>query len=281
MRWWNDLWLNESFAEYASHLATAEATRWRSAWTTFSSLEKTWAYNQDQLPSTHPVVAPIDDLEDVEVNFDGITYAKGASVLKQLVAWVGRDEFLTGVQRYFAKHAYRNTELRDLLVELEATSGRDLAAWSALWLEQAGVTLLRPEITLAENGTIADFAIRQEAPAEHPTLRPHRLVVSGYDIVGDAEQDGEGARLERTVSAELDVRGERTKVAEFVGIRRPDLVLVNDDDLAYAKIRLDETSLATATNHLGGFADSLPRSLVLTAAWDMTRDGEWSARQFL
>ncbi len=281
MRWWNDLWLNESFAEYASHLATAEATRWRSAWTTFSSLEKTWAYNQDQLPSTHPVVAPIDDLEDVEVNFDGITYAKGASVLKQLVAWVGRDEFLTGVQRYFAKHAYRNTELRDLLVELEATSGRDLAAWSALWLEQAGVTLLRPEITLAENGTIADFAIRQEAPAEHPTLRPHRLVVSGYDIVGDAEQDGEGARLERTVRAELDVRGERTKVAEFVGIRRPDLVLVNDEDLAYAKIRLDETSLATATNHLGGFADSLPRSLVLTAAWDMTRDGEWSARQFL
>ncbi|PFG38565.1 membrane alanyl aminopeptidase [Georgenia soli] len=276
MRWWNDLWLNESFAEYASHLATAEATRWTSAWTTFSSLEKSWAYNQDQLPSTHPIVAPINDLEDVEVNFDGITYAKGASVLKQLVAWVGRDAFLAGVRRYFAKHAFGNTELRDLLVELEATSGRDLSAWSRVWLEEAGVTLLRPEIE-DDDGTIASFAILQEAPAEHPTLRPHRLVVGGYDVVGE----GADARLERTVRVELDVDGARTEVPELAGRPRPDLILVNDEDLAYAKVRLDERSLATATAHLGGFTESLPRALVLAAAWDMTRDGEWSARQFI
>ncbi|MPV39130.1 aminopeptidase N [Georgenia subflava] len=277
MRWWNDLWLNESFAEYASHLATAEATRWTSAWTTFSSLEKSWAYNQDQLPSTHPIVAPINDLEDVEVNFDGITYAKGASVLKQLVAWVGKDAFLAGVRRYFARHAYGNTELSDLLTELEATSGRELTSWSKVWLEEAGVTLLRPDVATDETGTITSFALVQEAPAEHPTLRPHRLVVGGYDVVGD----GAAARLERVVRVEIDVDGARTEVPDLVGRRQPDLVLVNDEDLAYAKVRLDEASLATAVEHLGGFTDSLPRALVLAAAWDMTRDGEWSAREFV
>ncbi|ROR73900.1 aminopeptidase N [Bogoriella caseilytica] len=276
MRWWNDLWLNESFAEYASTLATAEATQWTQAWTTFTSLEKNWAYRQDQLPSTHPVVAEINDLEDVEVNFDGITYAKGASVLKQLVAWVGQEEFLTGVQRYFAKHAWGNTELPDLLVELEATSGRDLSAWSKLWLEQAGVTLLRPEIETDDDGVITSFSILQEAPEEHPTLRPHRLAVGGYDVVRDGD-----AVLQRTTRVEIDVTGERTEVPELAGRQRPDLILLNDDDLAYAKIRLDSDSLEAATSHLDGFADSLPRALVLTAAWDMTRDGEWPARRFL
>jgi aminopeptidase N len=274
MRWWNDLWLNESFAEFASHLATAEATRWTSAWTTFSSLEKSWAYNQDQLPSTHPIVAPINDLEDVQVNFDGITYAKGASVLKQLVAWVGRDAFLEGLRRYFAKHAFANTELHDLLVELEATSGRDLAAWSKVWLEEAGVTLLRPEIETGPDGTTTSFALLQEAPAEHPTLRPHRLVVAGYDVAEDGS-------LRRSERVELDVDGARTDVPALVGKRRPDLVLVNDEDLAYAKVRLDEQSLATAVAHLDGFAESLPRALVLASAWDMTRDGEWAARDYI
>ncbi|UNX55842.1 aminopeptidase N [Georgenia sp. TF02-10] len=277
MRWWNDLWLNESFAEYVSHLAAAEATRFTTAWTTFSALEKSWAYNQDQLPSTHPIVAPIRDLEDVEVNFDGITYAKGASVLKQLVAWVGRDAFLAGVRQYFAKHAHGNTELADLLAELEATSGRDLASWSRVWLEQAGVTLLRPEMQTDDDGTVTALAIVQEAPAEHATLRPHRLVLGGYDVVGT----GSAARLERTARVELDVDGARTEVPDLVGRARPDLLLVNDEDLAYAKVRLDEVSLRTATEHLGGFTESLPRALVLGAAWDMTRDGEWPARDFL
>ncbi|WP_299276402.1 aminopeptidase N, partial [uncultured Georgenia sp.] len=277
MRWWNDLWLNESFAEYMSTLATAEATRWRDAWTTFSSLEKSWAYRQDQLPSTHPIVAEIRDLEDVEVNFDGITYAKGASVLKQLVAWVGREAFLTGVQRYFAKHEWGNTELRDLLVELEATSGRDLTAWSRVWLEEAGVTLLRPELTTDADGVITSFAITQEVPPEHPVQRPHRLVIGGYDVVG---RDG-ATRLERTVRVETDIDGERTEIPELVGTRRPDLVLVNDEDLAYAKVRLDEQSLRTAVDHLSGFTDSLARSLVWAAAWDMTRDGELPAREYL
>jgi len=277
MRWWDDLWLNESFAEYVSTLATAEATRWRSAWTTFSAMEKSWAYRQDQLPSTHPIVADIRDLEDVEVNFDGITYAKGASVLKQLVSWVGRDAFFAGVREYFRKHAWGNTSLRDLLVELEATSGRDLTSWSSLWLERAGVTLLRPRVETDADGVLVAVEIRQEVPAEHPVQRPHRLAVGGYDVVTGPDGD---PRLERTVRVELDVDGEVTPVPELVGRPRPALLLVNDDDLAYAKIRLDEASLATATEHLHGFADSLPRSLVWGAAWDMTRDAEWGARDF-
>ncbi len=276
MRWWDDLWLNESFAEYASTLAAAEATRWTQAWTTFSSMEKSWAYRQDQLPSTHPIVADIGDLEDVEVNFDGITYAKGASVLKQLVAWVGQDEFFAGVQAYFAKHAWGNTELRDLLVELEATSGRDLSAWSGLWLEQAGVTLLRPVVELDTHGVITHAAVHQEVPAEHPVQRPHRLVVSGYDIV-----DGDkGTRLTRTSRIELDVDGPVTLVPGLVGMSRPDLILVNDEDLAYAKTRLDPDSFAFATSHLHEFEDSLARTIVWNAAWDMTRDAEVAARDF-
>jgi aminopeptidase N len=278
MRWWDDLWLNESFAEYASTLATAEATRWRQAWTTFASLEKSWAYRQDQLPSTHPIVADIRDLEDVEVNFDGITYAKGASVLKQLVSWVGEEQFFAGVRAYFRRHAWGNTELSDLLTELEATSGRDLSAWSAVWLEQAGVTLLRPEITTDDDGVITSFTVLQEAPAEHPRLRPHRLAVGGYDLV---EQPDGSTRLERTLRVELDVDGDRTEVPELVGEERPALVLVNDDDLAYAKVRLEEDSRSVAPAHRHAFTDSLPRTLVWGAAWDMTRDGELAARDFV
>ncbi len=278
MRWWDDLWLNESFAEYVSHLATAEATRFTQAWTTFSSLEKSWAYRQDQLPSTHPIVADIRDLEDVEVNFDGITYAKGASVLKQLVSWVGREQFFAGVRAYFARHAWGNTELADLLRELEATSGRDLSAWSAVWLEKAGVTLLRPRIETDAHDMMTAIDVLQEVPAEHPYPRPHRLAVAGYDVVDGP--DGE-PRLERVLRAELDVDGTATPVVELLGRSRPALLLVNDDDLAYAKVRLDAASLDVATGYLHAFDDSLPRTLVLGAAWDMTRDGEWGARRFV
>ncbi len=273
MRWWNDLWLNESFAEYASTLAAAEATQWTQSWTTFNSLEKSWAYRQDQLPSTHPIVAEISDLQDVLVNFDGITYAKGASVLKQLVAWVGQEEFFAGVRSYFKKFAHANTELTDLLTELEATSGRDLSAWSKVWLQEAGVTLLRPQIETDSQGRIASFVITQEAPETHPVLRPHRIAVGAYTLT-----DG---KLQRTHRVELDIRGDATPVPDLVGLDVPTLILLNDDDLAYAKIRLDERSLANATEHLADFTDSLPRTLVWSAAWDMARDGELPASQFV
>lgn len=272
MKWWNDLWLNESFAEYASTLATAEATEWKGAWTTFAALEKSWAYRQDQLPSTHPIVAEIRDLEDVQVNFDGITYAKGASVLKQLVAWVGQEKFLAGVGEYFKKHAYSNTELSDLLVELEKTSGRELKSWSKLWLETAGVNTLRPEIK-DQDGKITSFAVLQTAIAEHPTIRPHRMAIGFYNLVN--------GKLQRVLRHELDVAGARTEIAEFIGQERPDLILLNDDDLAYTKIRLDEKSWSTALTHLASFENSLARTLIWGAAWDATRDAEASPRDFI
>ncbi len=273
MKWWNDLWLNESFAEWASTIATAEATEWTEAWTTFNAMEKTWAYRQDQLPSTHPVVAQINDLEDVQVNFDGITYAKGGSVLKQLAAWVGIDEFFAGVSAYFRKHAWNNTELSDLLVELEATSGRELTSWSKKWLETAGVNTLSPEIGTDAEGTITRFAVVQTAPADYPTIRPHRLGVGFYTL-------REGA-LERTHHVELDVDGDLTEVPELVGRAQPDLVLLNDADLAYAKIRLDERSLRTAVEHLSDIRDPLARSLVWGASWDQTRDAEASPSEYI
>ena len=273
MRWWDDLWLNESFATYMSVLCQVEATRWTNAWTTFANSEKTWAYRQDQLPSTHPIAADIRDMEDVKVNFDGITYAKGASVLKQLVAWVGQDAFLAGLRSYFVKHEYANTELRDLLVELEAASGRDLASWSTEWLETAGCNTLRACFETAPDGTLSAFSILQEAPADWPTLRSHRVAIGFYDLV-----DG---KLVRTHREELDVVGAKTDVPALLGRAQPALVLVNDDDLAFAKIRLDETSLHTLIEHVGDFAESLPRALCWAAAWDMTRDAEMPARDYV
>jgi aminopeptidase N len=273
MRWWNDLWLNESFAEYASTLATAEATEWTQAWTTFASLEKNWAYRQDQLPSTHPIVATINDLEDVQVNFDGITYAKGASVLKQLVAWVGQEPFMRGVASYFKKHQWGNTELNDLLVELERESGRELSSWSKLWLETAGVNTLKPVFELDGSGNYSSFAVVQSAIDEHPTIRPHRMGIGMFNLV-----DG---KLERTEYFEHDIAGERSDIAELVGKQQPDLLLLNDKDLAYAKIRMDERSRKVALENLSGITDSLARTLVWTAAWDATRDGEAPASEFI
>jgi aminopeptidase N len=272
MRWWDDLWLNESFAEYASTRCQSEATQWANSWTTFSSAEKSWAYRQDQLASTHPIVADIRDLEDVEANFDGITYAKGASVLKQLVHWVGVESFDAGLRQYFAAHAWQNTTLADLLGHLEKTSGRDLNAWADEWLRTAGVTTLRPVIETDSDGVLTRVAIGQEGPVGRASVPAHRLAVGAYDLV-----DG---KLRRTSRAELDINGALTEVPELIGRPRPDLLLVNDDDLAYAKIRLDETSLRTAIAHLGDFEESLPRTLIWGAAWDMTRDAELSARAF-
>jgi aminopeptidase N len=273
MRWWDDLWLNESFATYMSVLAQAEATRYKGAWTTFANMEKTWAYRQDQLPSTHPIAADIEDNEAVRVNFDGITYAKGASVLKQLVAWVGREEFLAGVRRYFRRHAYGNTTLADLLCELEEASGRSLTDWSKEWFETAGVNTLRAGFEVDAAGAFRSFSVLQEAPEGHPTLRSHRVAIGLYDRT-------EGG-LVRRHRVETDVLGWSTEIPELVGRPQPDLVLINDDDLTYAKIRLDERSMRTVTESIGEFTESLPRALCWAASWDMTRDAELATRNYL
>ncbi|MDO4900320.1 aminopeptidase N [Actinomyces sp.] len=277
MKWWDDLWLNESFAEYCSTLAVAEATRWTDAWTTFQVLEKNWAYNQDQLSSTHPIAADINDLHDVEVNFDGITYAKGASVLSALVAYVGRESFFAGIKNYLAAHAYANATLADLLGELERVSGRDLSAWTRVWLQEAGVTTLRLELTTGADDVITSATIVQEVPDGSPaSLRPHRVVLGSYTLGAQ-----ESATLERTGRIELDVAGARTEVPELVGTTRPDVLLLNDEDLTYAKVRIDDASLAAGLDHVDAFTASLPRSLLIASAWDMVRDGEFPATGFL
>ena len=272
MRWWDDLWLNESFATWASVLAQAEATRWTEAWTTFAVSEKLWALRQDQLPSTHPISADIHDLEDVEVNFDGITYAKGASVLKQLVAWVGREEFLAGLRAYFAEHAWGNTELADLFTHLEKTSGRELSAWEAQWLQTPGVNTLRPEVEVGD-GRYTSVTVLQEANPDHPILRDHRIAIGLYD----SSPHG----LVRRRRVELDVTGASTEVSELVGEQQPDLLLVNDDDLTFAKIRLDDRSRETLIRSIGRLSSSLARALCWTSTTDMLRDAELPARDYV
>lgn len=273
MKWWDDLWLNESFAEWACYWAEAEVTEFDDAWTGFANARKQTGYRADQLPSTHPIAADNHDLAAVEVNFDMITYAKGASVLKQLVAWVGIDPFLAGLRQYFKDHAFGNSEFSDLLSALEKASGRELAGWAQEWLQTAGVNTLSPVLELDADGAYSSLAVRQTAHPDWPTLRRHRIGIGLYDLV-------EGS-LTRRQYVEIDVEGELTEVPELVGVRQPDLLLLNDSDHAYAKIRLDERSLATAMAHLSALEDSLARALVWGAAWDMTRDAEMKARDYV
>ncbi len=273
MRWWDDLWLNESFATYAANLSQVGATRWTDAWTTFADSAKARAYRQDQLPTTHPIAADIVDIRSMEVNFDAITYQKGASVLKQLVATIGPDTFLAALRRYFARHAWGVATLDDLLTALTEESGRPMGEWAAEWLQTAGPNTLRAEFTVDESGAFSSFAVLQTAPPQHPTLRSHRIAIGLYD-----DKAGELVRRHRV---ELDVAGPRTEVVALVGQARGDLVLVNDDDLTYAKVRLDETSLNTVLSSIGRITDPLAQAVCWTIAWDLVRDAELAPARYV
>ena len=275
MAWWDDLWLNESFATFASVLCQAEATEYTQAWTTFANVEKSWAYRQDQLPSTHPVAADIPDLHAVEVNFDGITYAKGASVLKQLVAYVGLDAFLAGLRDYFRDHAFGNATFGDLLGALEKSSGRDLSGWGRQWLKTTGLNTIRPDFDVDGDGNFTRFTIAQGGakPGAGET-RVHRLAVGIYD------EDASG-KLVRVRREELDVDGPSTDVSALQGVSRGKMILVNDDDLTYCSLRLDPESMQTVLTRIADIAEPLPRTLAWSAAWEMTRDAELRARDFV
>ena len=276
MKWWDDLWLNESFATWSAAMSQAGATKYDTAWVTFANKEKAWAYGQDQLSSTHPVFSDASDIVTVDANFDGITYAKGASVLKQLAAYVGLEEFFAGIRAHFAAHAWSNATFDDLLGALERSSGRDLSGWADQWLKTTGINTLAPEFEVAEDGTYSSFAVTQSGaqPGADET-RTHRIAVGVYAV------DESTGAVERTARAELDIEGARTEVTELVGAQAGDLVLVNDDDLAYAFIGLDEQSLATATEKIDKITDPMPRSLIWSAAWQMTRNAQMRARDFV
>lgn len=258
MRWWDDLWLKESFADYMGAHASARATRFTEAWTSFANRRKAWAYAQDQLPTTHPIVADIVDLEAAKLNFDGITYAKGAAVLKQLVAHVGEDAFFAAARRYFAAHAFGTATMDDLFAELEAESGRELAAWADAWLRSSGVSTVWTEADAA-----GGLVLVQDPP------RPQTLRVGEYAL-------REGALI-RTWQHELRLDAARTPLA----VSDADLVLLNDDDLSYVKVRLDARSLATVEAALTALPDSLARGVIWSALWNATRDGELPAARYL
>lgn len=288
MRWWDDLWLNESFATWSASMSQSQATKFDTAWVTFANKEKAWAYGQDQLPSTHPVFSDAQDIETVEANFDGITYAKGASVLKQLAAYVGLDAFLAGIRAHFAANAWSNATFDDLLAALEKASGRDLSEWAAEWLKTTGINTLAAEFEVAEAGeageaggaegspaVYSDFVITQSgaAPGAGET-RTHRVGVGVYDLTA-------AGQLERTTFVEADITGERTRINELIGTPAGAFVLVNDEDLAYAFIEIDDASLSTATQHITQLASPMARSLVWSAAWQMTRNASMRARDFV
>lgn len=276
MSWWDDLWLKESFADFMGHLAVAEATEWgQKSWIMFASRRKAWAYTQDQLPTTHPIVADIPDLEAAKANFDGITYAKGASALKQLVAYVGQDAFIAGSREYFRNHEYSNTTLNDLLEPLSHASGRDLNEWASQWLGTSGMSTLIPDLD-TEKGAVTSLTIKQTSldPVTGSTaLRPHRLGISFFTYDAGA--------LVKSQSFTLDVVGAETVVTDAVGSPVPDLVLVNDQDLSYAKVRLDPGSMSTALASVGRIVDPLARSLVWSTLWNATRDGMLPATVYL
>ncbi|WP_026530700.1 aminopeptidase N [Haematomicrobium sanguinis] len=276
MKWWDDLWLKESFAEYMGTLASAEATEFTEAWVNFANRRKLWAYQQDSLPTTHPIVADITDLDAAKQNFDGITYAKGASVLKQLVAYVGFDSFIDAARSYFREHAFGNTTLNDFLDALERASGRDMRAWSAAWLETSGVPELRAELS-GDAGQIGSATMVQDA-ADSVTgvrgARPQRFTLGIFDYDDDAS-------LVATGTFDVDAQTEETVVAELAHQPRPALLVPNVGDETYARVSFDEQSLNTLLSNLKDVRDPLAQAVSLAALWTMTRDAKLPAAAYI
>jgi len=273
MKWWDDLWLNESFAEFCAALSSAEATRFTDAWATFCIGRKAWGYRQDQLPSTHPVAAVVPTLSQAIANFDGISYAKGASVLRQLVALLGRADFFAGIRAYFGANGWGNATLADLLQALEASSGTSLRDWADAWLKTTGPNTLSAQFELEPDGTFRSFEVVQEAGDEQQTMRPHHIAIGLYNLAA--------GRVTRTHRVEVDIAGPRTALADLVGQPRPDLLLLNDDDLTYALLRFDDRSIGTLTTSIGLLDDALARAVCWCSVIDMVRRAELAVPAFV
>jgi aminopeptidase N len=273
VRWWDDLWLSESFAEFCGHLATARVGGFPGAWSTFSVGRKAWGFAQDRLPSTHPVAADTATLSEAIANFDGISYAKGASVLRQLAAYVGEENFFSGIRAYITGHAFANASRADLIAAVAASSGKSLDDWSQAWLRTAGFNTLRCEYQTDASGAFTEFAVVQDAPASHPVLRPHRIAIGLYQRSGDD--------LARTGRMEVDVAGPRTVVPELAGTTQPDLILPNDGDTGFVMVRFDPRSLRTVTESIGRLTDPLARAVCWNALIDMVQQAELPVPRFV
>jgi aminopeptidase N len=277
LRWWNDIWLNESFAEYLGFRVASEATRFTDGWATFAGTRKLRGYMADQAPSTHPVAGEAPTAEHAHILLDAISYPKGASALKQLAAWLGDDVFLAGLRQHFARNAHGNATLADLIAAMSAASGRDLADWTDRWLRTPQVSTLRPVVEIGPDGRYASVEVAQTVPAEYPVPRGHRIGIATWTLGPDGlVRDG---RVE--VDLRHDAPGGRTPVPALVGRPAADLLLLNDGDLTFANIRFDERSATKLVETLPVLADPLARALVWGAAWDMTRDGELTPERFV
>ncbi|MEU0741741.1 aminopeptidase N [Streptomyces sp. NPDC006134] len=266
LRWWDDIWLNESFAEYMGYQTTAEATRFNGPWTEFGVARKAWGYDADQRPTTHPVAPEnVEDTASALLNFDGISYAKGASALRQLVTWLGEKDFLAGINTHFTRHKFANATLADFIDSLATATDRDVHAWADAWLRTTGVDTLTPTLTPTTDGTCT-------LTVTHTGHRPHRIAVGLYDRdLGD-----EGGLILRE---RLDLDIPQTEPRP-IG-KRPALLLLNDGDLTYTKIRFDPDSSTTITAHLSGLPDPLTRAVVWNALRDAVRDGELAPTAYL
>ena len=277
--WWDDLWLKESFAENQGASAIATSTQYTGEWANFAMNRKIWAYTQDQMPTTHPIAADIPDVAAAKTNFDGITYAKGAAVLKQLVAWVGEDAFYEGARRYFDKHRFAATSLADLLEALEAASHQELGSWKSAWLETSGPSTLSASWRTDPVGAISDFTLHQGAEACGGVLRPHRVTVSTWRAASGA--------LERTHVFDVRIDGESAPIDPDGVLALPggaafvDLVVINDDDLTYAISRLDERSTDVALAYVGTIGAPITRAVVWASLWNAVRDGLLDPRRFV
>ncbi|MDO4259573.1 MAG: aminopeptidase N [Actinomycetaceae bacterium] len=277
-RWWDDLWLKESFADYEGTNTAEVATQYGGQWASFAVGGKSYALMADQRPTTHPIVADVPDIPAATTNFDGITYEKGASVLRQLVAWVGEDAFMEGARRYFRAHAYSSTSLGDLLAALQEASGRDLEAWQKDWLHTCGPSRLWVEREETPGGGVRLTAHQQDVVGE--VVRPHLFVVTTWKVV-------DFQRLERTHRFEVRLDGESTTVdpegvlAHADAWRETALVIVNDEDLTYGVACLDERSIETAMGYLHTLPDSRTRAVVWNSLWNAMRDGTFAAPQFI
>ncbi|MGW0532711.1 aminopeptidase N [Streptomyces sp. NPDC003032] len=280
LTWWDDIWLNESFAEYMGFQTTAEATRFKDPWTDFAVARKSWGYDADQRPSTHPVAPAPDAVPDTAsamLNFDGISYAKGASALRQLVAWLGEKDFLAGINTHFARHKFANATLADFIDSLAHATDRDVHAWAEAWLRTTGVDTLTSKVVHA--GREWTLTLDRDTDT-HGDGRPHRVAVGVYD------RDPSGGRgLVLRERYETDIPStEPAPAPEPVTPRdggRPALIVPNDQDLTYAKIRLDDISQETALRAISGVPDALTRAVLWNSLRDMVRDGELDTGSYL
>ncbi len=271
LRWWDDIWLNESFAEYMGYQVVSEDPQFAGAWTDYGANRKYRGSDSDQRPSTHPVAPLPEDVPDTAsalTNIDGISYAKGGSALRQLVTWMGREDFLAGLNAHFARHRFGNARLADLIASLSAATERDVPAWAEAWLRSTGIDTLTPSASLAPGGWRLEIG--------HSGHRPHRIDVGLYD-----RAPGDTARLVLRERATVDITATAAVERRTFDGARPDLVLLNDNDLSYVKVRFDDRSWEAVRDALGSIPDPLSRSVAWNAARDLVRDARLAPAQYL